>query len=218
MFDITAFTKPLDSKLHSRYIEQLSFLLLKHIFPQISSKFVLNDAPDLQSKDKSVGIEITEAVAPEIAQIDGEYAKLRFEKKTEHDKEKCKRLIEKNGGEVDSIGLSYPVTNSKDEWSIFSNALKKKVKLLPSYRRKGFNKMGLFIFFNEPPIPFDPNVAMERFAEIQNDSVDQYDFLLFGYRNGVICYDFFNMNYEIYTIDQDTFDNLSLCARKLIEG
>ena len=143
MFDITAFTKPLDSKLHSVYIEQLSFLLLKHIFPQISSEFVLNDAPDLQSKDKSVGIEITEAVAPKIAQIDGEYAKLRFGKKTEHDKEKCKRLIEKNGGEVDSIGLSYPVTNSKDEWSIFSNALKKKVKLLPSYRRKGFKKMGL---------------------------------------------------------------------------
>ena len=218
MFDITAFKKPLDSKLHSGYIEQLSFLLLKHIFPQISSRFVLNDAPDLQSKDKSIGIEITEAVSPKIAQIDGEYAKLRFGKKTEHDKEKCKRLIEKNGGEVDPIGLSYPVTNSNDEWNIFFNALKKKIKLLPSYRAKGFKKMGLFILFNEPPIPFDPNVAMERFAEIQNDSVDQYDFLLFGYHNGVICYDFSNMNYEVYTIDQDTFDDLSLCARKLIEG
>ena len=218
MFDITAFTKPIDSKLHSAYIEQLSFLLLKHIFPQISSEFFLNDAPDLQAKDRSVGIEITEAVAPEIAQIDGEYAKLRFGKKTEHEIEKCKRLIEKNGGEVDSIGLSYPVTNSKDEWNLFSNALKKKIKLLPSYRTKGFKKMGLFILFNEPPIPFNPEVAMERFAEIQKDSVDQYDFLLFGYRNGVIGYDFSNMNYEFYTIDQDTFDNLSLCARKLVEG
>ena len=218
MFDITAFTKPLDSKLHSVYIEQLSFLLLKHIFPQISSEFVLNDAPDLQSKDKSVGIEITEAVAPQIAQIDGEYAKLRFGKKTEHDKEKCKRLIEKNGGEVDLIGLSYPVTDSNDEWNVFSNALKKKIKLLPSYRIKGFNKMGLFILFDEPPIPFDPKVAMERFADIQKDSVDQYDFLLFGYRNGVIGYYFSNMTYEVHTIDQDTFDDLSLSARKLVEG
>ena len=59
---------------------------------------------------------------------------------------------------------------------------------------------------------------MERFAEIQKDSIDQYDFLLFGYRNGVIGYDFSNMSYELYTIDQDTFDNLSLCARKLVEG
>ena len=126
MFDLTAFAKPLNSKLHSKYIEQLSFLLLKHIFPQITSEFFLNDAPDLQAKDRSVGIEITEAVAPEIAQIDGEYAKLRFGKKPEHEKEKCKRLIEKNGGEVDSIGLSYPVTNSKDEWNLFSNALKKR--------------------------------------------------------------------------------------------
>ena len=218
MFDITAFTKPLDSKLHSTYIEQLSFSLLKHIFPETYSKFVLSDAPDLQAEDKSVGIEITEAVAPEIAQIDGEFAKLRFGKKAEHEIERCKRLIEKNGGEVDSIGLSYPVTNSKDEWSIFSNALKKKVKLLPSYRRKGFKKMGLFILFNEPPIPFDPKVAMERFAEIQKDSIDQYDFLLFGYRNGVIGYDFSNMSYELYTIAQDSFDYLSLCARKIVEG
>ena len=129
MFDITAFTKPLDSKLHSTYIEQLSFSLLKHIFPETSSKLVLSDAPDLQAEDKSVGIEITEAVAPEIAQIDGEYAKLRFGKKTEHEIAKCKRLIEKNGGKIDSIGLSYPVINSIDEWNIFSNALKKKIKL-----------------------------------------------------------------------------------------
>lgn len=218
MFNITVFTKPLDSKLHSTYIEQLSFLLLKYIFPETSFMFVLSDAPDLQAKDKSVGIEITEAVAPEIAQINGEYAKLRFGKKQEHEKEKCKRRIEKNGGKVDSVGLSYPVTNSNEEWNIFSNALKKKIKLLPSYRTKGFKNMGLFIFFNEPPIPFDPKVAMERFAEIQKDSVDQYDFLLFGYRNGVIVYDFSNMSYEHYTIDQDTFDNLSLCARKLVEG
>lgn len=218
MFDITAFTKPLESKLHSRYIEQLVFLLLKHIFPELSSVFILGDAPDLQAKDKSVGIEITEAVAPEIAQIDGEYAKLRFGKKTEYDKEKCKQLIEKNGGKIDAIGLSYPVTNSKEEWDICSNALRKKIELLPSYRTKGFKKMGLFIFFNEPPIPFNPKISMERFAEIQKDSVEQYDFLLFGYHNGVITYDFSNMNYEVYAIDQDTFDNLSLCARKLVEG
>lgn len=78
--------------------------------------------------------------------------------------------------------------------------------------------MGLFILFDEPPIPFDPKVAMERFAEIQRDSADQYDFLLFGYRSGVIAYDFSNMTYEVYAIDQDTFDKLSLCARKLVEG
>ena len=218
MFDITAFTKPLDSKLHSTYIEQLSFSLLKHIFPETTSIFILSDAPDLQAKDKSVGIEITEAIAPDIAQINGEYTKLRFGKKAEHEIAKCKRLIEKNGGKVDSIGLSYPVTNSKDEWSIFSNALAKKLRLLPSYRRKGFKKMGLFIFFNEPPIPFDPKVAMERFAEIQKDSIEQYDFLLFGYRNGVIAYNFPNMSYKIYAIDQDAFDDLSLCARKWVEA
>lgn len=138
MFDITAFKKPLDAKVRTKYIEQLSFSMLKHILPEFSSKFIWLDSPDLQTEDKSIGIEITEAIAPETAQIDGEYAKLRVGKKTENDKKECLRLIEKNGGSVDSIGLSYPVVNSNTEWNVFSKALTKKLKLLPKYREKGF--------------------------------------------------------------------------------
>ena len=128
MFDITAFKKPLDAKLRTKYIEQLSFSMLKHILPEFSSKFIWLDSPDLQTEDKSIGIEITEAIAPQTAQIDGEHAKLRFGKKTENDKKECLRLIEKNGGSVDSIGLSYPVVDSNTEWAVFSKALTKKVK------------------------------------------------------------------------------------------
>lgn len=217
MFDITAFEKPLDAKLRTKYIEQLSFSMLKHILPEFSSKFIWLDSPDLQTEDKSIGIEITEAIAPQTAQIDGEHAKLRFGKNTENDKKECLRLIEKNGGSVDSIGLSYPVVDSNTEWAVFSKALTKKLKLLPKYREKGFAKMGLFIFFNEPPIPFDMNSSLKRFAEIQNESVDQYDFLFFGYRNGVIGYDFHNMSYKIYVIDQDKLDDISMCARRAVE-
>ena len=77
--------------------------------------------------------------------------------------------------------------------------------------------MGLFIFFNEPPIPFNLESSMKRFAEIQNESADQYDFLFFGYRNGVIGYDFHSMSYKPYVIDQDKFDDISMCARRLVE-
>ena len=83
MFDITAFKRPLDSHLHKRYIEQLVYMLLENIFPKFASTLIFKESPDLQAKDKSIGIEITEAVSPKIAQIDGEYAKLRFGKKTE---------------------------------------------------------------------------------------------------------------------------------------
>lgn len=217
MFDIAAFKKPLDSKLRNKYIEQLAFSMLKHILPVFSSKFIWLDSPDLQTEDKSIGIEITEAIAPETAQIDGEHAKLRFGKKTENDKMECLRLIEKNGGSVDSIGLSYPVVDSNTEWAVFSKALTKKLKLLPKYREKGFAKMGLFIFFNEPPIPFDLDSSLKRFAEIQNGSIDQYDFLFLGYRNGVIGYDFHRMSYKPYIIDQGKFDDMSMCARRSVE-
>lgn len=218
MFDINAFTKALDSKLRSAYIEELSFLMLKHILPDFSSNFVLRDKPDLQAKEQSLGIEITEAVSPEVAQINGEYAKLRFGKNTEDEKSKCKRLIEKNGGSIDSFGLSYPMVNSNTEWNIFLNAMLKKIKLLPKYKEEGFTKMGLFIFFDEPPIPFNLNVSMEQFAEIQKDSMFKYDFLFFGYRNGVISYNFYDNSYNVYTIDKDKFNDMSKCARRKVEG
>lgn len=217
MFDPTAFTTALDSKLHSKYIEQLVFMILKHIFSDKFSDFVLSDKPDIQSTDKSVGIEITEAIAPRIAQIDGEYAKLRFGKNSEYEKNKCKQLIEKNGGKVDELELSYPVTNSKEELDIFVNALRKKIKLLPSYRENGFKNMGLFIFFDEPPIPFKQEVLMKRFAEIKTDNMDQYDFLFFGYHYGVIYYDFSDMNYKNYRINEDEFDTMSQSAREFVE-
>lgn len=53
------------------------------------------------------------------------------------------------------------------EWKIFEKALRKKIIILPTYKAKGFAKMGLFIFFNELPIPFDLEASMTRFAEIQ---------------------------------------------------
>lgn len=217
MFDNFAFTKPLDPKLHSKYIEQLSFLLLKHIFPDVSSKFVLRDAPDLQTIDKSVGIEITEAISPKQAQITGEYLKLRYGKSEENEKEKCRCLIKKNGGILPAIGIIYPPVSIDDEWSTISNVLKKKLELLPSYRTKGFKKMGLFILLNDTPVLFDLQFAFEQFTEIQKDSVDRYDFLLFGYHYAVIGYDFSNMSYKVYTFDQEAFDELSICARKIVE-
>lgn len=218
MFDINAFKRPLDSHLHKKYIEQLVYLLLEHIFPEFASTFDLLDSPDLQTKDKFVGIEITEAVSSKVAQISGEHTKLLFGKTSELEKDKCKRKIEKNGGKVDSIGLSYPVTNSNEQWSIFSNAVIKKLELLPSYKEKGFKKMGLFILFDEPPIPFNPEIAMERFARIQSEYMHQYDCIFLGYRNGVIDFDFVEMKYEIHTIGAEAFDNLSLSARKIVEG
>ena len=217
MFDITAFKKALDAKQHSLYIEQLAFLILNHFFPEFSSKFILGDKPDIQAKDHSIGIEVTEAVLPEIAKINGEYAKLRYGKQKKQEIERCKKLIEQNGGIVTEIGLTYPVTDSESELCLFTYALQKKLEKLPAYRNNGFEIMGLFIFFDEPPIPFDPKAVMERFCEIQKGCKEQYDFLFLAYRNGVIYFDFPNMSYKVYPIKQNAFDNLSICARKLVE-
>ena len=217
MFDINAFTKPLNSKLHSAYIEELAFSMLKYVLPDYAFNFILKDNPDLQDKEQSIGIEITEAISPRFAQINGEFTKLHFGKNTENEKIKCKRLIEKNGGSLESFGLSYPVVTEKAERNIFLNAIKRKVELLPKYKEKGFTKMGLFILFDGVPIPFNLNDSMNRFAEIQMDSKDKYDFLFFGYRCGVINYNFHDMSYNVYVIDGYDFDDMSKLARKQVE-
>ena len=59
----------------------------------------------------------------------------------------------------------------------------------------------MHIIYIEPPIPFVLDSSLKRFSEIQNGSIDQYDFLFFGYRNGVIGYDFYRMSYKPYIID-----------------
>lgn len=218
MFEYTGFTTALDSKLHSKYNEQLVFYILKHIFPDSFSGFILDDKPDIQATDKSVGIEITEAVSPTVAQIDGEFAKLRFGKKLKSEQDKCKRIIERNGGKVDGYVLSYPVVDSKEEFDIFCNALKQKLKRLSSYREKGFQRVGLFIFFAQLPIPFNIEDSIKRFAEVQKMSEERYDFLFLGYYYSVIYYDLNTMSYKVYKIGEDQFQSMSLSARKTVEA
>ena len=53
----------------------------------------MQDAPDISDENKSVGIEVTEAVTSEQVQIEGEFVKYRLESKLE-EKERRKQIIE----------------------------------------------------------------------------------------------------------------------------
>ncbi len=217
MQDLLQYKTALDSKLHNKYIEQLSLLMLKYICPDSYSNLSLADSPDLQSLDMSIGIEVTEAISQSIARIDGEFVKMRFGKKETDARLLCKKKIELNGGEVDDISLSYPPITSKEEIKIFQNAVQRKMPLLPTYRDKGFQKVGLFVFYDQPPIPFDFADSLEWFAEIQRKYHDNYDFLFFGYHCGIIQYDFKKMIFDTYRIGQSAFHNMCILARNEVE-
>lgn len=52
---------------------------------------------------------------------------------------------------------------------IFQDAVRKKMKKLASYRQQGFEKVGLFVFYDEPPIPIHLEELKNCFDEILNE-------------------------------------------------
>ena len=106
----------------------------------------------------------------------------------EEKKVRRKQIIEENGAKVDELGLTYPVKNSDDEKFIFQNAIKKKMEKLASYRKQGFKKMGLFVFYDEPPIPIKLEELKECFDDVLKKYNDKYDVIYFGFTCGLIEY------------------------------
>ena len=205
--------KPIGVQFHKKYIENIALLILKHIFPDEFSQLESHDKPDLQDRDKLVGVEVIEAKSQQIARIEGEFRKMQFGKKSKEERLKCKQKIETNGGEISRISLSYPIRTAEDEKRLFQDSIRLKVEHLPSYRNEGFQSMGLFMFYNEPPIPFRPSDLNKWFIDIQNAYQDKYNFLFFGYHCGGVYCDFAKSNYEVYSINRNDFDEICKKAR-----
>ena len=183
------FEKPLTSRFRKKYVEFLALEILQYCYGDFYKKFNVYDSPDLCDKERVVGIEVTEAVTIEEAQIKSEFVKYRLENDNSK-KERRRQIIENNGGRVEKFGLSYPVKNSKSEIVTFQNAIRKKMEKLSLYRCRGFKTLGLFIFYN-----------------------DKYDFLYFGYSCGLVYYDIVNSDIQVKIIDRSDYDKLMYAAR-----
>ena len=206
------FEKPLTSRFRKKYVEFLALEILQYCYGDFYKKFNVYDSPDLCDKERVVGIEVTEAVTIEEAQIKSEFVKYRLENDNSK-KERRRQIIENNGGRVEKFGLSYPVKNSKSEIVTFQNAIRKKMEKLSLYRCRGFKTLGLFIFYDEPPIPIKIELLKECFDQVLNEYNDKYDFLYFGYSCGLVYYDIVNSDIQVKIIDRSDYDKLMYAAR-----
>lgn len=161
------FEKPLTSRFRKKYVEFLALEILQYCYGDFYKKFNVYDSPDLCDKERVVGIEVTEAVTIEEAQIKSEFVKYRLENDNSK-KERRRQIIENNGGRVEKFGLSYPVKNSESEIVTFQNAIRKKMEKLSLYRSRGFKTLGLFIFYDEPPIPIKIELLKEGLIVTSN--------------------------------------------------
>ena len=76
---LLSFEKPLTSRFRKTYVEFLALEILQYCYGDFYKKFNIYDSPDLCDTEQRIGIEVTEAVAIEEAQIESEFVKYRLE-------------------------------------------------------------------------------------------------------------------------------------------
>lgn len=74
-----SFKKPLTSRYRKKHVEFPALGILQYCCGDTYAGFDLYDAPDISNENRLVGIEVTEAVTKEEAQIEGEFIKYRLE-------------------------------------------------------------------------------------------------------------------------------------------
>ena len=210
--ELFPFKKPLTSRYRKKYVEFLALGILQYCYGDTYVRFNVYDAPDIRDENK-----VTEAVTKEEAQIEGEFAKYRIESSLE-EKERRKQIIENNGAKVNELGLTYPVKDGDSEKLIFQDAVRKKMKKLASYRQQGFEKVGLFVFYDEPPIPIHLEELKNCFDEVLNEYRDKYDVIYFGYSCGLIEYDILLNSIQVQPIESNAYNRLQYEARLKVEA
>lgn len=210
------FDKPLSRRKHKDYNEELALLILKQYFPGQFSNLTKKDAPDLQDINGRIGIEVVEAIEMKKAEIDGVFSNRRIDNLS-ITYEKCKEIIEKNGGELDEYGITYPVTTNLDEKAIIQEAIQKKIKKYSEYKEKGFEELSLFVLFYEPIIPVEKEILKKYFSEPFIRVSETYVRLYFLSTWVLFVYEIAEDKMEIIKIDKEDYKDLLYQARINVE-
>ena len=211
------FTTPLNSQFHKYYYEFLAYKLLRYCYSQMSG-LICSDKPDLQMNDKSLGIEVAEAILTQDAIVEGEFTKYEFGKKDAASRNRCLEIIGKYGGGVSGFCLSFPTHSLDDELQNYRDIIIKKIHKLPQYRAKGYCHMGLFIMCSSIPIPVRVETLKDIFATVQQSGHDKFDYIWLGYPCAVLCYTEATKQISIHKIPRDTYDQFAIDARVEIEA
>ena len=111
----------LDSEEMKHYTEHLALTVLRYFLDEYDNLLV-KDAPDLQSPDGDIGIEVTEIAVSKNKAIDGDYLQYRKTKDTKY----LEKIREKGGTATDMNYGVLPVTRH-DELEAMKAVFQKKL-------------------------------------------------------------------------------------------
>jgi len=209
------FLLPLPLEQIKDYQELFALAVLRYVYPEIYNDYIKADAPDLQSTDKKSGVEVTSAIRQNDAIINGNSVKYRLTKNRTK-RERLKEKIKQVGGDIDEYSVSYPPKDSTIELKVIYDSILRKNKKLDQYKAKGFQKMSLFIFYEEPICPLREEQAQGLLESVRNQNT--FDTIYFCMPFLLISYQCMNNTVQITNIPQNDFEALSTIVRMTVDG
>lgn len=203
------YTVPLKSELMKKSMEYQALGVLKYCFGETYRSLKAADGPDLQMQ--KVGIEVTEAIDFKEAQALGEFTKMRVQGTIDS-------IRKINGHTIDKNSITWLPKQMEDEQECIIKAFEKKLKKIPNYRQKGFNKVGLFIICREPLFPTTPARCFEWLKNSQKNSSDTFDFAYLLAAETLGTFDFAANYSDWQRIERSDMDSIKKLARMTAEN
>lgn len=206
------FPKPLKAEEMKYYTEHLALTVLRYCFDRYDD-WQVSDAPDLQSKDRNAGIEVTELAISLNKAIVGdclhywETGDVRYKNKAEY-----------RGARAGEEFYILPSVDSNDELASLEEIFRKKLAKLSSYKERGINRLGLIMVMDALPL----SATVENWAEmvrvLQSDAAERYDKVFFAYNFALSYYNCETNTTTNYPIYRDDYEALKKYARYMSEN
>ena len=211
-----SFDKPLKQQLWKHMEEQWARLMLISYDEKYNCLKCL-DKPDLQSVDKSFGIEVTNIKSESEGYIDGNFA--TYVNPVIKDSKRTNALQNLNRC---GIHINFPGTMIKpgisDDERIQNvvNSYKQKIVKISDYRNFGFKKIGLFLFNENPPI--NPNHNKLRLKLKETFKEHDFDIIFLNAANRLMVLDENKEIIDLITINKDDYIAMGCKARDIVEN
>lgn len=185
------FNSPVPSSLLKHSQEYRVLATLRYLFPQKYNTMTTGESPDLQDREKGLGIEVTVAVQEGDMKAASAFSKLH-QVSSSKDAEKYKRIIESSGHALVSIcGEKFAMctTGTSDgEKSFFQESIRKKKVKLQGYRDY-FKVLGLAVVLPEIPTSEAENHLADWIREVFQEDNYRFDFVYVISHRFCIYYD-----------------------------
>ena len=146
--------------------EKQALTIVRQLLPNI--EFELKDSPDIQAKDKSIGIEVVDGVSEEVERY----------------------LNTKNRAVIENLFLDSKYFLGKQTIA-FTTQYSKKLKKLNNGNYDGYKKYGLMIFSPIPKLDMEKEKWFKYSLEdITKSEKRHFDFIIVAPR----CYNLYNQN------------------------